>query len=284
MQLGIAGLNRNVLSIRMRWIRSHGCQFVLRCLFSSVIFLFTVNCGNESTWRPTPGLSGCAKLEGQSDHSGVLLTIADLDSTAATDSAGFFSFAEIPDGHWHIQAQYPYFESRTEEIELADGMQQSPMNFTLRQLLQFWIEPAETTVSMSESDDEYHFEVEVRGYLTNISRRSVSVKAIVNPWRIVAIRPKDGLMTGRCDTLYGYLSSSTLFENYTATFGPGDILGVPIRRTYQSRCFEPGDYEMSWVITDQFHHPEHFWPYSELSRTIAKKKELLRPSTITLME
>jgi hypothetical protein len=86
---------------------SDNCRWRFLFVFSSlaVLLLAAIACDNDSTWRPAPGLSGYVRLENQSDHSGVLLTIAELDSTAVTDSRGFFSFGGIPDGSWQIEAR-----------------------------------------------------------------------------------------------------------------------------------------------------------------------------------
>lgn len=267
---------------RRQWRVRHLQRLPLVCL--AIALLAAINCGDESAWRPTPGLSGYVRLQNQSDHSGVLLTIAELDSTAVTDSTGFFSFNGIPDGSWQIEAEYPYFETAMATAELSGGLLQHSVNMRLKQLLQFWIDPPEMTVSMSDGDDAYHFWIEADGYVANVSYHPVTVRATDNPWKITALRPRAGFVSGRCDTLYGWLCSSTIFEDFLFTYQPGDTLWYHIKKVYQSRCFEPGECELSWVITDQYHYPWHFWPYSELSSTLVRKKELLRPGRVRLVE
>lgn len=72
----------------------------------TLVLAQTVGCDKEGTvsFPNPPGLlsptdlSGYARLENQTDHSGVLLWLNGLDSTAVTDSTGFFSSSKIPAG------------------------------------------------------------------------------------------------------------------------------------------------------------------------------------------
>ena len=244
-------------------------------------------CGdNCSIQRPTLGVNGYVRLENQSDHSGVLLRMAELDSTAVTDSTGLFSFSGIPDGHWELTAIYPFFERDTTEVELADGLLQGQIDITLEQLLQFWVEPADTTVAMSQSDDEHHFSLVLWGYLSNLSDHAVTVKAAHGPRALVAIRPLAAAASEYCDELYGWLSPNDTIDWFVLTFEPGETRLFPLGagRRYRVECFEPGPYEISWCVSDEFNYRGHFNRYGDLNRTLLAKRELFRPATVTLVQ
>jgi hypothetical protein len=264
----------------------NGATLSLSCLL--VLVLAALGCGEDtSSVRPELGLHGQAVLANQSDHSGVLVKVVGLDSAAVTDAEGFFSISDIPDGHWSLVASYPYFESDTTVAEVVGGVVQSPVEMTLRQLLQFSIEPAETTISMSESGwDEYHFRMEFLGHVENVSEHPVRIIATLEPLRLLAIRPAGPSVTDYCDKKYGWLSPMDLTFATAYTFAPGEEWspGLGLGYRFWTTCFEPGTYEVYWSILDNGHHREHFIPYSELNRTLLAKRELLRPITLTLTE
>jgi hypothetical protein len=100
---------------------SLGSETLVKGIVCTLLFLILLpGCDSKGPgFKPTPGLSGLVRLQRQSDHSGILLRIAGLDSIAVTDSTGSFSFSGIPDGRWRIEARYPYFETGAVEAELA---------------------------------------------------------------------------------------------------------------------------------------------------------------------
>jgi hypothetical protein len=257
-------------------------------VFSSVavLLLAAIACDNDSTWRPAPGLSGYVRLENQNDHSGVLLRVSELDSTAVTDSTGFFSFGGIPDGSWQIVARYPYFEPDTATANLANGILQERIDITLEQLFQFWIEPSDTTISMSQPGDEHTFRLFQWGHLTNISDHPVTVEGELDPRVFVAIRPTESTASKYCDEHYGWLSPIDAYDWFVFTFEPGEHRAFPlwILGSYMKDCFEPGRYEVYCCISDQLTYREHFEPYSSLNWTLLKKRELLRPGRVRITE
>jgi hypothetical protein len=265
----------------------HKCALVVfSCL---LVLLLAVPSCNEPTLilRPELGLNGRVTLENQSDHSGVLVTILGLDTTAVTDSGGYFSFSDIPDGEWSLEAVYPYFESDTTVAEMTGGVLQSPVDMELRQLLQFSIEPSDTTISMSESAwDDYHFKMEFWGHLENLSGHSVRVVGTRIPFRLLAIRPVGFTASDFCDERYGWLSPVNTYDFFDLTFAPSEkrLFGLGLGYRFWTTCFEPGTYEVYWSLLDNGHYKEHFEPYSELNRTLLAKRELLSPITLTLVE
>jgi hypothetical protein len=259
---------------------------VLSCLLVSL--LAAIGCSDDSpAVRPEPVLHGWVTLENQSDHSGVLVTILGLDRTAVTDSEGYFFFSDIPDGGWSLEAVYPYFESDTTIADIVGGVLQSPVEMELKQLLQFSIEPTDTTISMSGSAwDDYHFKMEFWGKAENLSAHSVTLVAITAPLRLLAIRPVGSVSSDFCDERYGWLSPLNLPSAGSGTFAPGEkrLFGLGLGYRFWTTCFEPGAYEVYWSLLDNGHYEEHFEPYSELNRTLLAKRELLRPVTLTLVE
>ena len=214
----------------------------------------TNGCNSDcSIQRPTLEVNGYVRLENQSDHSGVLLRIAELDSTAVTDSTGFFSFSGIPDGHWELTAIYPYFGRDTTEVEMLNGVMQGQIDIALEQLLQFWVEPTDTSVAMSQSDDEYHFRLVFSGYLSNLSDHAVRVIAAFGPRSLIAIRPLEATASKYCDEHYGWLSptDAIVWLDITIESGETGSLLLGSGRRYLTACFEPGPYEVFWCISDQ---------------------------------
>jgi hypothetical protein len=253
-----------------------------------MILTIVVSCDErKSICRPSQGINGVARLENQSEHSGVLLKLIELDSTAVTNADGFFSFADIPDGLWKLAVLYPYFKSDTTEVELVGGLLQRPIEITLSQLLQFSIEPIDTTISMSGSAwDDYHFRMELRGRLENVSEHPVRIVASFLPRELLAIRPRQSYPSDGCDKEYGWLTPLIWENSFDYTFEPGErrmvVLGS--RYWFKTPCFEPGEYEVYWSLLDNYFHREHFEPYSDLNWTLLRKRELLRPASLTLTE
>lgn len=282
-------------SILARVFSNLHCYPDIRRLLSRVltagllsIVLITNSCDRNGGVGPRiQVVSGHANLENQSDHSGVLLTITDLDSTAVTDSTGFFSFSGIPDGVWQLRAIYPFFETDTIDVELVNGLLQSPIEITLRQLLQFWIEPTDTTISMSASAwDDRNFRMEFRGYFENVSDDTVTIICSLTPFKLLAIRPLEAASSKYCDELYGWLAPSDFIDWLILTLEPGakvmDLLGRGY--WFKRECFEPGSYEVYWCLNDNFNYRDHFEPYTELNWTLMQKRELLRPGSLALIE
>jgi hypothetical protein len=223
-------------------------------------------------------------LENQSDHSGVLVRISGTEHSTATRSTGYFSFRDVPDGTWNIEAEYPYFESQNLEVEVAGGLQQSPARLVLQQELQFWFGSVDTAISLSGLEP-INSELVLDGYVQNISDSNVGVLSISGcSLMLFAIRGASASMTDECEARHGWLAPGDCMPVYSYCFEPGETRRFVAGAALYRECFEPGSYEVFWSLNDNGNHAEHFQWDSDLNKSLIAKRELLRPMTIELVK
>jgi hypothetical protein len=278
-----AFLKSLAISSKCQLVQSHTAGPALIPLLLAIL-LIVPSCDKENyVWNPTPGLSGYVKLQNQSDHSGVLVRVTETERTAVTNSRGYFSFDDVPDGTWRLEAEYPYFETDSLSIDIVDGLQQRPVRMVLGQELQFWVGPADTVVSMTHPGGGDFFLV-LSGYVKNVSDSPVTVLGIsgCDP-RLFAIRSVQPDMTAECEAQYGWLEPSDCLPVFELTFDPGETKYIPLVKELDRSCFDPGRYEVSWVLNDNGNHAPHFEPGSDLNKSLIAKTELLRPAAVNLV-
>lgn len=246
------------------------------------------------------------KLQNQSDHSGVMLKFLGLDSIVVSDSAGNFDLSNLPDGTFNIEIKYPYFETIHAEVEVINEKICSgiSLNLELKQLLQFWIEPAETTISMNNAGNPYYFSLNVfRQYRVNISDNPVDVYTTVAPRDLWALVPLDNEWPyvpnpdslPYCYRSYNWFGGTDLQDLFGIVLQPYDTSFVTVGPTFASpECFAEASYLFYSAISDLSHYPEYFDPayvygfrgegknhlYQEMNRSILKKTELFRPAVV----
>ena len=97
------------------------------------------------------------KLQGQNDHSGIIVKILELNQFSITDSMGYFELPDLADGKYSLEIKYPYFKTHKEEINFEKGHQANYINIELKRLFQFWIEPKDTSISLSDYSNQEPF-------------------------------------------------------------------------------------------------------------------------------
>ena len=129
--------------------------FLRQWLLVSGVLLLTT-CDHSGTMNPDDQLLDqyWVRLENQLEHSGIMVQIVELDTLVVTDSTGAFNFENLPDGNYTLDARYPYFASGRDSVVVKNGEIEGPVHLELEQQLQFWIEPAETTLSQSNTYPE----------------------------------------------------------------------------------------------------------------------------------
>jgi len=158
-------------------------------VFGIIILLSLVNCKNIGV-DPDEGRV-YVRLQNQTEHSGIMVEFTELNRFTLTDSLGYFSFDDLPNGIYTLHAKYPYFRPEHETVLVKDGKIQTPVNLELKQLLQFWVEPPETTISMSNLGNPDWFSLGgLRQYLVNITTVPVRVGTYLGPVHLWALVPQ----------------------------------------------------------------------------------------------
>lgn len=249
------------------------------------------------------------RLQYQTDHSGVMIKFIEADYFVLTDSTGRFELSNLSDGTFNVEIKYPYFEKKYAEVEVIEGEIYSniSLNLELKQLIQFWIEPAETTLSMNNSGNPDFFSMNVfKQYKVNISDNSIIVGTYLEPINLWAIVPLDNEWPyipnpdslQFCYDNYNWFGGTDAIINYLISINPNDTLNTIVGPTYVSiECFEEGTYFFFSAVSDLGHYPEYFDPafaygylgegrnqlYKEMNRSILKKIELLKPAVVHLI-
>lgn len=230
-------------------------------------------------------------LQNQDDHLGILVNIVELNALTMTDSSGAFSFKNLPDGQYTLIAKYPYFASTQDSVEVKNDAFQNPVDIELKQLLQFWIEPPETTVSYSNPSLRF------RLFIVNLADTIVQVGGYNGPPFFRAFSPQGfdwpSDTTVNCQHFFETFKRGETLEAPQFVFIPGDTVSSIIFSSMYNNCFLPGEYRYFSAVTDLSHYPEYFDPdfflsedslYFKMNQSILKKYELFNPATIHLME
>lgn len=244
-------------------------------------------------------------LENQIEHSGIMVKILEIDKFYITDSTGRVLFDSIPDGNYTLQVKYPYFITDMANIIIEDGKIKLTVNIELKQKMQFWIEPAETTISMSNLGNPDVFSISgFRQYRVNITKLPVSVRSMFDPvdlWAFLPqgfewpVYPNADSIPDPCYASYGWLGSNDAFHDIDIIFQPGDTTYAPVPHAdpFLKKCFFADYYLFFSSVTDEDNYPEYFDPvyirnkstpnqklYDSMNRSLLKKLELFRPAIV----
>lgn len=240
-------------------------------------------------------------LQNQSDHFGILVKLIELDTLTITDSTGMFSFENLADGEYTLTAGYPYFSPVQDSIKVVGGTIQTPVNIELQQQLQFWIEPPETTISLSNSSLFFF-----RQFAVNITDTIVNVGGYSGPPDFKAYNPQGfnwpfipnpDSTINFCQFRYGTFRRGYTTDAPQFTFMPGDTIIGGISSRFNTDCFLTGTYLFFSAVTDLSRYPEYFDPdfflntgdplkviYLQMNRSVFRKNELFSPATIYVIE
>ncbi len=244
-------------------------------------------------------------LQKQTDHSGIMVNIVELDTFLVTDSSGRFILNNFDaDGYYTLSAKYPYFKTEEMSVQFQDGKIITPVNLELQQLLQFWIEPAETTLSMDDGGNPNVFSFgEFRLWDVNISDEPVTVWGGYLPIYLRAIVPQDNewpyvpnpdSLPNFCYLEYNWFGANDADFVFIFTLQPHDTSYTYIRYYGSIVCFQEGLYALYSAISDLAHYPEYFDPgyvfyggdrkhlYEKMNRSLFKKLELFKPALVHL--
>lgn len=238
-------------------------------------------------------------LQNQTDHSGVLIKILETGAMAITDSLGYFTLPKVIDGEYTLQVKYPFFKIVEQSVVISDSLLQTKIELELEQQLQFWVEPAETTITIA---DKTNF-LEFRGYAENISDTIVSGTTYTLPsnWGILpeSIYWNFGgsiLDSKRCyeENWNIGLTDMTAVGGYSIQ--AGKIISILNKEVWQLgyECTPPGrKYLLFFSLVDEKHFGEYFQGeffvdgkvdinqiINPLTKSLFKKRELFRPSII----
>ena len=219
--------------------------------------------------------------------------------------AGQYSFGELPGGSYTLKAKYPYFETIEEPIQVDGDM---GINHQLQQVFQFWVEPAETTFSLSAetSGSLGKGGLAIRSAVVNLTDDTVVTGAPHGPLELLAVSPVDHSwpfvpnLDNRdeyCHERYEWLGADNFTVPAGYTIEPKDTIQSSNWVDIGKTCVEPGIYLVFYSTTDAWHYPEYFnaghfwdpndpqtWIYTPLNRTLLRKKELFRPAVLHVTE
>lgn len=247
-------------------------------------------------------------LQNQSEHSGIMVKLVELDTFVITDSSGSFEFPKLRDGNYTLMAKYPYFSTKLLNIIVVDSTVQTRVNIELKQQFQFWIEPAETTISKSNMNNPNFFLVSgLEQYRVNISHSALNVRSELDPLNYCAFYPEGfnwpfipnpDSLPDFCFINYGWIGSNDAYHDINLSFQADDTSWVPIPQDILLKnCFYQGSYKFLSSVTDTYHYPEYFNPayvrnqsnpnqglYDQMNRSLFKKLHLFRPATINIID
>ena len=231
-------------------------------------------------------------LQNQTDHSDVLIKILEADKMAITDSLGHFVFPKITDGIYTLQAKYPFFKIIEQSIVITDSVLQTDIELELEQQLQFWVEPAETTLTMADKTRFWEF----KGYVENISDSIISGTTYTVPENWGIIQENNNEYFRSCYYEHTKIGLTDLLGIGGFSISPGYIAIYNYKDVWQLgyECTPPEKtYLMFFILIDQIDFDEYFQGrffvdgivdneqvINPLTKSLYKKHNLFRPSII----
>ena len=256
--------------------------------------------GNGNGNDTIPKVKQIVRLQNQSDHSEIMVSFLGVDSFTITDSLGHFSLPQIPDSYYVIEARYPYFEPARQVISVVDSTIVTDFEMVLKQQIQFWVEPAETTISMNNGGSSIYFEMSgFKHYRLNITDKPVTLISFNSPITSLAFDPQgfewaDSIGSQSCLYIYGMLLEGPYTSPYSITFLPGDTTYYMYPGTYflKRACFRKGGYYFFTTVIDESNVPGYFGQiydfydktFQKMNHSLLKKKELFRPALVHITD
>lgn len=280
-------------------------RYALLLIIAPALFL-QLRCKDSGTEASPAEL--IVRLENQTDHSGIMIRLVELNKFVITDSLGRFEFDSFAPGTYTLRARYPYFKTEERTVLFEAGKIKTQVNIVLKQQLQFWIEPAETTISRGNLNNPNFFSFSgMRLHIVNISGEPVNVGTYLDPlypWGIMPqgfdwpFVPNPDNHTEYCYAHYGWLGSTDAIVNFRFWIQPGDTLLVIVPRhltVIERDCVREGTYLFYSLLNNHGHYPEYFdpsyfmvdtlphpQPYNQLTKTFLKKRQLFRPVIVNI--
>ena len=268
--------------------------------YISIVLIIVISCNETIT--PPENDENYIRLQNQSDHSGVLIKLLNTDVMTVTDSLGNFTLPKTADGEYTLQAKFPFFEIYEENVQVKNAFLQTKIQAELKQQLQFWVEPAETTISLAEKTRFWNY----NAYVKNLSdeKYSTTEYAYTKNWGIVPQSfnwrvNNDSINSDYCYEIYTYIGLTdipgiggfTIEADDTLSYKYYDICPLGYD------CTPPGkSYLLYYIAVDtkkfeEFYnseYPDGIKQNTAQSITplfsLLKKKELFRPAIIHFTE
>ncbi|MEN8193485.1 MAG: hypothetical protein ABFS12_11755 [Bacteroidota bacterium] len=239
------------------------------------------------------------RLQNQTEHSGVLIKLVDTKVLAVTDSQGYFILPKTTDGEYILQAKYPFFKIIEQKVKVVDSLLETNVQIELKQQLQFWVEPAETTITIADKSRFW----ESKGYVKNISDTTVwgISYTIPNNWGIIPEGLEWNYIHNDIDPNFCYqdipiIGLTDLLGIGGFSIQPGDTGIYKYKDLWQLgyKCTPPGrTYLLFFSLVDQKYFDEYFQNrfyldgkvdssqiINPLLESFFKKRELFRPAII----
>jgi hypothetical protein len=292
------------------FIKYQSLEMLMICLICFILFcerdFSSIIIQNQNEGGNVHGHS-IVTLQNQSEHSGIMVKLVELDTFVITDSSGNFEFPKLRDGNYTLMAKYPYFSTKLLNIIVVDSTVQTKVQIELKQQFQFWIEPSETTMSKSNMNNSNFFLISgLKQYRVNITDSALNVRSELDPLNYYAFYPEGfnwpfipnpDSLPDFCFINYGWIGSNDAFHDINLSFQPDDTSWVPIPQGILSKnCFYQGSYKFFSSVTDTYHYPEYFNPayvrnqknpnqelYDQMNRSLYKKLQLFRPAMLDII-
>jgi len=274
-----------------------------RFLLMLVTVVLLTGCQEEAT-KPNETPRMFVRLENQTEHSGIMVKILELNIWTITDSQGYFQFDTLQNGNYTFQARYPYFKTEKFSIMVNNGEIQPFINLHLKQLLQFWIEPAETTIFIYNDSCSNVLLNGFKQFRTNNSDVAIKLSNSSSPiesWAIVSPKEKELNIFSLDSTIHECIYHKRLITGDLAmpmsyTLFPSDTTSVRMFDfSIPKKCFCEENYEIYSSITDESNFPEYFRGYllfdksnpsqklfDKMNRSLLLKQKLFRPCKVII--
>jgi hypothetical protein len=230
-----------------------------------------------------------------SDTTGIMVELIESNTFTITDSIGSFLFKDIADGEYTLRAGYPYFAFAECSVMVQNGSIQTPVDLELQQLLQFWVEPQEITLSIDSLST-----IGIILYVENLTDSVVSFGGYDLPEIFVALEPQSFNWPvinypEFCHRVYGTFVNSDLPAAPGYFFPPNTVTSFYMSWLMDNPygCLLVGDYLLFAAYTDLSRFPKYFdkrhiWNdsdplqpvYEKMNRSVYKKRALFRPASL----
>ena len=250
---------------------------------------------NDTVIAPEIDSTYLVRLQNEVEHSGIMITIKELDVFTLTDPYGQFLFFEaLPDGNYTLEAQYPYYEIVEIPVTVENQQLKDSLVLELKQLLQFEVIPSDTTLNFSSFTNDFPLLMKVR--VSNLTGQAFDWGTPQGPSYLNALRPSVGNYTDHpsiyCHYNNGILTHLPTFDAHFGQIGPFQQFEVSVGKEFFLSCFLPGEYFFYSCVTVVAYYPKYFaheytvygqdLRYKKMNLSLYLKKRLFKPARVIL--
>lgn len=262
-----------------------------------ILLLFFVKCKDSSSPETGTNNKSSVKLENQDDHSGIMFHIVELDTILTTNHNGQLIYSTLLDGNYTVNVGYPYFKLIHVDITVINGEIDPALNVNLKQQVRFWIEPAETTITL-------YGDFSVRLYAENKTDSLLLLAGYNEPLILRAFSPSkhewpyvSGKDSFYCEFTKGLLIKGDLTHPVSTIIEPAKISSFLYRCSMFHPCFLIGEYELYLTLTDLSRYPLYFeyerfedlsnpedLKYLAMNKSLLLKRNLVKPAILYIAD